>query len=202
MSYLSSGIYIKGFDPLASLPLQLTAFNGRINNSDALLNWQSEEEKDSRSFIIERSIDGRTYNAAGTVAAINESGAHQYSFIDKNVDKLGASVIYYRLKLVDIDGRSTYSRVLMLPVNQSANSVICYPNPVTNETNLNITLDKGESVQARIIDNLGRVIKVQHWTLGAGTTAIPVNMSRLVKGMYYLEISGRSIKKQVSLIKL
>jgi len=75
-------------------------------------------------------------------------------------------------------------------------------NPVTSEANLTLTLDKVEPVQARIIDNMGNVVQVQHWNLGAGVTSISMDMSQLVKGMYYLEISSKSIKKQISLIKL
>jgi hypothetical protein len=139
-------MYVKSFGPLAVLPLRLTAFNGRIENANSLLNWQTDNEINTRTFIIERSIDGRQYLLAGTV--------------NKHVDQLGVSVIYYRLKQVDIDGRSTYSRVLMMPVEQSANRVLYYPNPVTSETNLSITLDKAGPVHARLIDNMGNVMQV------------------------------------------
>jgi hypothetical protein len=202
LSYTNGSMYVKSFGPLAVLPLRLTAFNGRIEKGDGLLNWKSEEEINTQSFIIERSTDGRKYIAAGTVQAVNENGMHQYAFTDKQVDQLGVSVIYYRLKQVDIDGRSTYSRVLMLQVDKSANRVQCYPNPVTSETTLSITLDKAETVQARIIDNGGNVIQAQHWALSAGTTAIPVDLSQLAKGLYYIEIKSQSIKKQLALVKL
>jgi hypothetical protein len=202
LSYTNGSLYVKSFGPLAVLPLRLTAFNGRIEKANGLLTWKTDNEINTQTFIVERSTDGRSYTAAGKVQASNESGVHQYAFTDKQVGQLGVPVIYYRLKQVDIDGRSTYSRVLMLQVEGSGDQVVCYPNPVTSETNLTITLDKAGTVQARLIDNGGNVLQAQHWALGAGATSIPLDMTRLSKGMYYLEITGTTLKKQVSLVKL
>jgi hypothetical protein len=201
ISYWNGGSFVKSFSPLVILPLRLTEFNGRINNADAFLNWKTDNEVNTREFIIERSIDGRNYAAAGTVPTNNESGAHQYAFTDRSIDQLGASFVYYRLKQVDIDGKSSYSRVLILPVEQSGSRVVCYPNPVTSETNVTITLDRAEKVQARLINNIGQVMQAQQWSLSAGSSSFPINMSRLPQGLYYLEISCQSIKKQIGLVK-
>jgi hypothetical protein len=201
ISYWNGGAYVKSAAPLVILPLQLTAFNGRIDNVDARLSWKTESEENTREFLVERSTDGRHYTTAGSVPAANAHGVHQYSFTDRNVDKLGASVIYYRLKQVDMDGKSTYSRVLTLPVEQAGSGVVCYPNPVISETSITITLNTAEKVQTRLINNMGQVLQVQKWDLSAGSTSLPVNMTRLERGLYYLEINSKSIKKQIGLVK-
>jgi hypothetical protein len=201
VAYINGGIYAKSLGPIVILPLRLTEFNGRINNIDARLSWKTDNEVNTHEFVIERSTDGRSYFTAGTVPAINESGAHQYAFIDKGIDHLGASPVYYRLKQVDMDGKSNYSRVLVLPVAQSGNRVTCFPNPVTSETNVTVTIGKAEKVQARIINSMGQVMQVQQRNLSAGTSSFPVNMSRMPNGLYYLEISSQSIKKQIGLVK-
>jgi hypothetical protein len=201
ISYFNGGVYARSFGNLVILPLQLTAFNGHIENTDALLTWQTDNEVNTREFIIERSTDGRYYSTAGSVQATNTTGNHQYIFTDRKIDQLGASVIYYRLKQVDIDGQSTYSRVLILPVDKPVSRIRCYPNPVTNEANLTITLDKAEAVQARIIDNMGKIVQVQQWNLGAGSTSLSLNMSELAKGLYYIGIKSRSLNIQVPLLK-
>ncbi|MET3883767.1 hypothetical protein ABIE54_002656 [Chitinophagaceae bacterium OAS944] len=201
LSYMYGGAYVKSLGPIVILPLQLTEFNGHIVNADARLSWKTESEENTRTFIIERSIDGRYYTTAGTVVAANKTGVHQYSFTDKSVNQLGVSTIYYRLKQVDADGKSTYSRILTLPIEVSASRVVCYPNPVTSETNITITLQKAEQVQARIINNMGQVVQTQQWQLLPGSTSLPVNMGQLPKGLYFLDISSASIKKQIGLVK-
>ena len=201
LSYTNGSMYVKSFGPLVALPLRLTAFNGRIEKGNGLLTWKTDNEINTQTFIVERSTDGRKYIAAGTVQAVNESGVHQYAFTDKQVDQSGASVIYYRLKQVDIDGQSTYSRVLMLQVERSANRVLCYPNPVTSETTLSITLDKAETVQARIIDNMGRVKQTQQWHLSSGSVSLSIDMGSLTKGIYYISITSATLNNQMPLIK-
>lgn len=201
ISYWNGGAFVKSFSPLAILPLRLTEFNGSINKSEAWLNWKTDNEINTHEFNIERSTDGRNYTTAGTVAAANQSGMHQYGFSDHNVDHLGASPVYYRLKQIDVDGKSTYSQVLILPLEQSGSRVVCYPNPVTSGTNITITLGKAEKVHARIFNNLGQVVQDQQWNLPAGSSSLPINMSRLLNGLYYLEISSQSIKKQIGLVK-
>lgn len=201
VSYMNGGAYVKSLGPLSILPLQLTAFNGQMENGNTYLNWKTDDEINTREFIVERSIDGRHYITAGKVPAANASGVHHYTFTDRNVDQSGASVIHYRLKQVDIDGAATYSRVLTLSVERSANRIQCYPNPVIGEANLTITLDKPEQIQARIIDNMGKIVQVQQWFLSAGSTSLSLNMSRLAKGIYYLDIRATSFKKQIGVIK-
>jgi hypothetical protein len=48
---------------------------------------------------------------------------------------------------------------------------------------------------------MGQVLQVQKWDLNAGSTSLPVDMTRLAKGLYYLEINSKSIKKQIGLVK-
>jgi hypothetical protein len=201
ISYMYGGAYVKSLGPIVILPLQLTEFNGHIVKTDARLTWKTESEENTRSFIIERSIDGRYYTTAGTVQAENVAGVHQYAFTDKSVNQLGVSTIYYRLKQVDMDGKSTNSRVLILQVEQSGSRVVCYPNPVTSEANIIITLQKAEKVQARIINNVGQVVQTQQWNLLQGSTSLPVNMGQLAKGLYFLDIKSPSINKQIGLVK-
>lgn len=201
LAYMYGGAYVKSLGPIVILPLQLTEFNGHIVKADARLSWKTESEENTRSFIIERSIDGRYYTTAGAVVAANKTGINQYTFTDKGVDQLGVSTIYYRLKQVDMDGKSTYSRILTLPIEVSASRVVCYPNPVRSETNITITLQKAEQVQARIINNMGQIVQTQQWQLLPGSTSLPVNMGQLPKGLYFLDISSTSIKKQIGLVK-
>jgi hypothetical protein len=184
------------------LPLSLLEFNGRLVNNNGLLNWKTSNEISTASFDIERSIDGRNYITAGNVAAANIPGDHHYNFTDNNITSLGVPVVYYRLKQKDIDGHFTYSRIVALSIGDSKSSVLFYPNPVINEANLTITINKPQQVQARIIDNAGRVVKQQQWNLSAGSVSLSVDVKGLAKGVYYLELKGKTINERKQFVKL
>jgi trimeric autotransporter adhesin len=152
--------------------------------------------------MVERSTDGRSYHAIGTVASANTAGIHQYSFTDANVISLDAAIVYYRLKQKDIDGRFTYSKIVALLIEDRSNLVLFYPNPVINEANLTIAINQPEQVWSRIIDNTGRVVKQQQWSLFAGSTSLSLDVKGLAKGMYYLELKGNNvINKRLKFLK-
>ena len=182
------------------LPVGLLDFNGQLQNSNALLNWKTANEKNTRSFVLERSTDGRNYTAVYNVAAFNTAGAHQYNFIDPNITALNAAVIYYRLKQVDMDGGFTYSHIVALsPAGK--NIVLFYPNPVHDRATLAITVNKPQQVHYRIIDNAGRIISEQKRNVVTGSNSFPINVMGLAKGMYWLELKGETINEQRSFIK-
>jgi hypothetical protein len=198
--YSSQGAVAKSFSNFI-LPLKFLEFKGQAINNDGLLNWKTENEQSTSHFEIERNTDGRSYNTVGELVSANAPGIHHYSFTDRNITSLNAPVIYYRLKQIDIDGRFTYSRIIALSIDNTKNIILFYPNPVINEANLTITIHKPDQVQARVVDIAGRVVKQLQWNLSAGSTSLRVEVSRLVKGMYYLELKGRSVNYKKQFVK-
>ncbi len=185
----------------AALPLNLLDFKGRLESNNALLNWKTDNEQNTSHFEIERSINGVNYTVVGNVSSANTPGIHNYSFADPAITSLGAEVVYYRLKQIDIDKRFTYSQIVTLSI-ENRNVVLFYPNPVTDKANLTIILKKPEQVQLKVIDNIGRVVKQQQWNLPAGSTSLSIDMKGLMKGLYYLELIGNNvINRQLNFIK-
>jgi N-acetylneuraminic acid mutarotase len=193
---------LKLSDALITLPLHLLEFNGRLQNGNAMLNWKTENEQNVSHFEMERSTDGRNYTAIANVAALNQPGVHNYNYTDNNISALTIPVVYYRLKQKDIDGGFTYSRIVALPVDNSKNLVLFYPNPAINEASLTITIAKQDKVQLRITDNTGRIIKQQQLNPPAGSTSLPVDVSGLTKGIYFLELKGQTVNERKQFVKL
>jgi uncharacterized repeat protein (TIGR03803 family) len=186
---------------LATLPYTLLEFKGRLLNNDGVLNWKTTDEVNTLSFDIERSTDGRNYSRAGNVVAFDETGVHSYNYTDKNITSLNVPVVYYRLKQIDIDGRFTYSRIVAVSIDNARSIVLFYPNPVINEASLTVTVTRPGQLQARIIDNAGRVVKQQQWILSTGSTSLSVDVKGLTKGIYYLELKGEMINERQKFVK-
>ena len=83
-------------------------------------------------------------SSIGNVTAANTAGVHQYGFTDNNISTLGVSIVYYRLKQVDIDGKFVYSKIIALSL-ENKNIVLLYPNPAINEVNLAVTVSKADN---------------------------------------------------------
>lgn len=183
------------------LPVTLLEFNGRLlNNRDAAINWKTTDEFNLHSFDLERSIDGRTYTPIANIYAVNQLGIHQYNYTDKNIVSLGVPVIYYRLKQKDLDGKFSYSDIVALNIKNGL-IVLLYPNPVSNDVNLSININKTEELQVRLIDNAGRVVKQQPWNLSAGNNSLTIDVKNLANGIYYLEMQSETIHEHKRFIK-
>lgn len=188
-----------------TLPLDLITFTGTLqNNNSTLLKWRTENEINSSHFVVERSVDGSAYTSIGSVtAAGNSTNELSYSFTDNEVANLQTLVIYYRLKMVDLDGSYKYSNIITITLADITGKVTVAPNPVENQLNVNIISPSDGHIQYKIIDNAGRVIiqKTLPVRKGPGNTT-SVDMSRLVRGVYYLNISGAGLNTNVRVQKL
>lgn len=113
----------------SSMPLKLLEFTGRANGTGASLNWITSDEKEVDRFEIQRSEDGKEFKTVGQVPAKNAVAGDNYRFND--VVSL-TTVKYYRLKMIDIDGKFTQSRVIRLQDTDADAKVSVYPNPASD----------------------------------------------------------------------
>jgi hypothetical protein len=168
-----------------TLPLNLISFSGSRSNDVNKLQWQTESEINTNHFILERSNDGRSFTAIATVNA-KGSGANSYYYNDA-VKQNGK--IFYRLKMIDNDGRFTYSSIVIL-TDYTNNTLTINPNPVKDFTSITINQNL-INTKATLTDAMGKVI--QRITLAHTTTSI--NLSAYPAGMYFLQLqNGETIK--------
>jgi hypothetical protein len=104
--------------PTFTLPLDLISFNAVIVNNDVKLSWVSENQVNVSHFEIERSPDGFAGFTKLGQALVNNSLSGSYVFTDVNA-KLFFTKGYYRLKIVDIDGKITYSKIVLVNFGNS-----------------------------------------------------------------------------------
>ena len=186
----------------AALPVALLEFKGALVNNNAYLQWKTEHETNTSVFIVERSLDGSSYYQVGTILAANGAGINQYNFTDANIVSLGVSIVYYRLRLVDLDGIYKYSGIVPIPVDDKKLTVQLYPNPVSNQINLKIRSCESQKIQWRLTDNAGRLITGGHYTLSQGLNVIAEDATLLPSGVYYLQLfNGFKLHQSIKVVK-
>jgi len=171
------------FTPPTPLPVTLLDFTAVRRGAVAKLSWSTTGEVNSGSFVIERSGDNGIFVAIGTVKATGGSKTTtRYGFTDE-VPLRGEN--YYRLRQVDVDGRFTYSKTVLLDF--SGMGLHISPNPAHGMVNLFVN-NMNEAFNVRIVDVNGRtVLELQ---TAPGTANIPVDVSRLAKGIYTVKVTG------------
>ncbi len=105
---------------VVSIPLLLAGtivgdFHAQPGFNKVTLKWTSENEINLKGFDVERSLDNRasSFRKIDFVEVSDEDKAKkEYSYEDKTVFKASERTFYYRLKIVDEDGTSSYSDII------------------------------------------------------------------------------------------
>jgi PKD repeat protein len=174
----------------AALPVSLINFNAkRITDNQVDLGWQTASEKNNKGFAVERSEDGFTFHEIGFVAgAGNTSTKQSYRFSDMWAVQ---DQLYYRLKQVDEDGQSSYSRVQKVSKSDLLEPLFEMSQiPGLNVLNLNIQSDK--ILNAILFTNGGAKVREQSFTKGLQQ----LDMQGLAPGIYLLQMTSSDGRKQ------
>jgi hypothetical protein len=181
-------------DNFISLPVQLLNFTGQLTNNIAQLSWKADRGNNFEKFEIERSFDGKTYSRIETILFNNL--INDYHLTD-NTSALQSKLIFYRLKMIDADGKFTYSKVIVFRINPIENSFTIYPNPARTEVFVSLMTDKNQSLRVKVLDISGKIVSEQRKEIQKGTNVFPVNISNLKAGNYLLQIHANAEKKAV-----
>jgi hypothetical protein len=140
------------------LPVNLISFTGHLQDTRVLLQWQTASESDNDRFDIERSIDGIHFTFIGTVPGHNNSNILQdYQFADP-LANVTAKTVYYRLRQVDRDNRSSFSPVVKIDL-PALESVVVTPNPFIDHFTVNITVNNSGSGKMSIFTANGQLYR-------------------------------------------
>ncbi len=169
-------------------------FTGLKQNAVHVLKWKLTCNSTATvNMVIERSTDGRNYQAVYTEDATALRCEQPFSFVDNNP---AAGVNYYRIKIADDGGKIFYSSIVSLINAAKGIEVMSIaPNPVVNGSfNLKISAAAKIQIQILISDMQGRVLHKQTADLIAGFNSLPVNVTDLAKGSYLLAVYANEIK--------
>ena len=144
---------------------------------------------------MERSLTGSDFSAIGSVpAAGNSTITRHYDYTDPNIDRLGSSVMFYRLKQTDLDGSFRYSNIVRLNYNRNGSTPsIVYPNPTTGLVHVLVGDKDLVGTEAVVTDMNGRVL--QRLKITAQSQSI--DLSAMPNGLYLVRLENKEILKVV-----
>jgi hypothetical protein len=184
------------------LPLTLLEFTVKKLTGNNLLNWITENEISLSRFEIERSSNGRDfYKIGGIMASGIGNTAKSYAYTDQSPL---ATVNYYRLKMIDIDGKFSYSKIIAVTGDQSASLVIekISPNPFVELINIDLVLQESQQLNIQLVNIEGRVVITRNYNGKKGNNKITCNgLTGLAPGIYCIKIITADMIVQQKLLK-
>lgn len=178
----------------APLPVDLLSFTATKTDKDALLEWATTREVNSGYYIVERSTNAVDFYTVGQVQSVgNSSSLVNYSYVDIAIP---SGKVYYRLAQYDIDGRLTYSDVVVLENTRGVELNVA-PNPFSGYTTLVVSgTDAPVFVKVYSLD--GVLVSSDYYS--DHDQAITVGHT-LQSGMYILQVSNSSFLQTYKIIK-
>lgn len=167
------------------LPVTITDFTAQKNNEAVLLKWNATFETNFKKYEIERSVDGIVFYKIGELAGRNLAN---YSFTDNKLPN--ANTVYYRLKMIDIDGEFSNSKIIASRIANNFSTALVYPNPTKENLTIKLQQALTENSSLLIADISGRVLMQQQ--VVNGQRNINLDVRYLPAGRYLIKISNNS----------
>jgi chondroitin-sulfate-ABC endolyase/exolyase len=178
---------------ISTLPVKLVSFTAKEQNCETQLNWASATEHNFKHFEVQKSKDAVNFASVGIVAPLGSNSAYQFMY----TPELGKS--YYRLKMADTDGKTSYSNVVSLNVVCNDKLIEVYPNPAKDILSINISGYKGK-VSATLFDGKGQLVTTSQFNNGKNSIAV----RSLASGVYTLSITdqaGNKSNKKINVVR-
>lgn len=181
----------------ATVPLNLLSFSGSLlQGNDVLLQWHTANEYNVSHFEIQYSTNALQF----VPLAFEKSKGMVNNFYSHRLNKKTSLVQYYRIKVMDKDGKYFYSKVISIKIDaEKVGKLLVFPNPAINA--VAVTHEKsGENASIKLIDATGKVVFITVVAPGAIQTGI--NVAHISTGVYSLVYSNDNAVVSEMLLKL
>jgi hypothetical protein len=181
---------------ITALPVYLLSFDAALKNNNTAtgLNWVTSSEKNASHFIVQRSTDGDNFTDQGTIFTEegNSTLERSYSYTD-NISSVNSSLIYYRLKMVDLDGKYNYSEVIVVRLGKQAQQMdlLTYPNPAISQVRVTIPTEWQNTTVVYSMYSLNGNLVKEKMSSNAGQTE-SFTIADLPVGLYIIKATSGS----------
>lgn len=178
-------------DP-GGLPVKLAGFDAKLEENTVRLTWKTAGEQNSAYFEVERADASRAFRTIGRLkAAGNSDQPHSYRLSDSKWPETADRLLYYRIKMVDLDQTFTYSEIKSVTINPFRKNYSLFPVPATTRVTIKGDLNPARPLSAYIADASGR--KLLRFEIRSKDHSVDV--SNLAPGLYFIVLDdGTTLK--------
>jgi parallel beta-helix repeat protein len=170
-----------------TLPLNLLSFKGQLISDKVNLTWKTANEKNVSGFDIER-MAGTQWEKIGNVKSII-GGIAGNNYLFNDYQPL-TGFNYYRLKIVDIDGKYVYSDIVNIELKPNKNVVYQnVPNSFSATTTIRYDIAEKDVVKIFVYNSAGAQVAVlANEEKEPGTYQVKWNASNFSSGNYFYTV--------------
>ncbi len=169
--------------------------------SSESMSWATSQEQNFRFYDVEKKrwTAGTVWTSIGTVKAKGFSSTTSNYFLIDKTPLSGTG--YYRLKMVDLDGKFKYSPTVAVTTDKNSLPLVIYSNPFSDQIRLKINLSRPQNLMMTVSDMQGKTYITQSYQAQSGDNFVNIQPSVTASGMYILRIQGDTYSQTVKLEK-
>lgn len=180
-----------------SLPLLLTNLNLNVVANSVTVSWTINEINGVAKCIVEKSVNGKDYQALGSVSMI--ANDQHYALTDYATSDV---MSYYRIKIELKSGVIKYSPVIAKPAtNRYQTTISIMNNPIQNHMlQINLCNQAKGNYTIKLLSNSGAVLMVRSINNAGGTACYNLPIPEMTKGI--CNVSVQSANATVKTMKI
>lgn len=166
------------------LPVELKDIKCIQENDKVKVEWEVDAEQNIQSYSLEKMLSETEWITISSTAP----GQKKYSLFDESAQENN----YYRLKIMEADGRFSYSKVVY--TNFYPKDFLLSPNPAIDL----ITIKSADIIsRIEIFNSSMSIIK----TIGVNDISASVDISEIEKGYYFVKVISETTTSFKKLVK-
>ena len=175
-------------------------FSVQEEGGNADLNWGNFFEEFQDNHVLERSIDGITFEQldAGEISVdkfINE-------YTDPDIHQYEVNRIYYRLRIKDGYGRTRKERagVLRLREDYTSFALKAYPNPANQKLNIEFDNTSEKALSLKVMSALGQTVHTETLDGQEPHGIIKLNVENYSEGIYFVQMTDGETSQVIRIL--
>lgn len=182
------------------LPITLTDFSGKNDDNNIRLKWSVSEEINFSHYEVERSNDGIHFTQIGQIPTkyTPNSGLKMYDFMDSRIEK---GLLYYRLKMVDLDKQFSYSKIISIQNDNLSDKLVSLDHFIFRDAMLQYSISSRENLTYTInmYNTEGKIVlSKKNERTDSGTSIKSIDTSGLPAGAYFFHLIAKNANTGLS----
>ncbi|HEV7621464.1 MAG TPA: T9SS type A sorting domain-containing protein, partial [Flavisolibacter sp.] len=152
-------------------------------------------EINNRGFDIERSYDGQQFIKVGFVQGTGSGSNYSLSSYSFKDNELVQNLNYYRLKQIDLNGKSIYSPIILLKSDlPDKTRMKVLGNPFTDYLDIELPKMESGNLMISLTNTSGIVAYKGSYNTSLNRIRIHTEKDNLIKGLYILQVTDGNKK--------
>ena len=174
----------------SALPISIEYFRGNKIGATNKLIWKINCDNSTQNNVtLERSGDNFNFLGINSIVTNVSTCQTEFNYIDL---KPFTGINYYRLKIIDNNGKITYSMIVTLSGTKFTNTTV-HPNPAKDFVTLFLSNNELLNTKATLVDASGKTVQ----SFIILQLATNINLSKYATGVYLLKLQNGEVLKLI-----